>query len=113
MVVTWTKGTFGGLVLVRRHAFDGEDFGGDLVLGGTLLSGLRGFVVAQFRPCCRTGAKGAAATMTEVVGMLVLEDLDTAAKEVVLLLLLEESDGHLKIKLPRARSFSGGGGGMR
>ena len=91
MVVAWTKGSFGGLELVRRHAFDGEDFGGGLVLGRMLLSGLGGFLVAQFRPCCRTSAKGAAATMTEVVGMLVLEDLDTATKEVVLLLLLEDN----------------------
>ena len=48
--------------------------------------------------------------MTEVLCMRVLEDLDTAAQEVVLPLLIEERDGNLMVKLPRARSCSSGGG---
>ena len=110
MVVMGTKGTFCGLVLVRRHAFDGEDFGGDLVLGGTLLSGLGCFLVAHFRPCCRTSAQGAAATVTEVVSVLVLEDMDLPAKEMDFLLLFAESNGHAVVELPQARSVSSGVG---
>ena len=55
-VIAWTKGSFYGLVLVRRNSLDGEDFGGGLALGRTLLSGLGGFMVAQLRLCCRASA---------------------------------------------------------
>ena len=109
-VITWTKGSLCGLLLVRRNSPDGEDFGGGLALGGTLLSGLGGFLVPQFRPCCRTSAKGASPTMTEAVGMFILQDLDAAAQEAVLPLSIEERDGNVMIHLPRARSCSSGGG---
>ena len=51
--------------------------------------------------------------MTEVVGMLVLQDMDLPAKEIDFSLLFAEIGGHVVVELPQARSVSGCGGSIK
>ena len=51
--------------------------------------------------------------MAEVVGMLVLQDMDLPAKEFVFSLLFAEINGHVVVELPQARSFSSGVGSIK